>query len=166
MDGDVDVYMDSVQANVLGQVGSSDPSGSTWSSKLVDTYPTMSEDLHNHLASWACWSEKVIRLVMLLAAHSGRFIPTNIHHQVPSRGFVKLLKGKDTFHRMLKNNNRDWRHGPVVCQSTPTDAPRIEQGDARTTLTINRKRTDDLEVHVREHYSLLLYQVSYIAVGS
>lgn len=132
----------------------------------MDTYPTMPEDLHHHLASWARWSEKVIRLVMLMAVHSRKFIPTNIHHQVPGRWFVKLPKGKDTFQRMLKNKNRDWRHGPVGCQSPPTDGPRIERGDARTTLMINRKRTDDLEVHAREHYSLLLYQVSYIAVGS
>lgn len=102
---------------------------------------------------------------MLMAAHSGRFIYTNIHHQVPGRWFVKLPKGKDTFQRVLKNKNRDWRHGPVVCQSTPTDAPRIRRVDARTTLMINRKWTDDLEVHAREHYSLLLDQVGYLAVG-
>ena len=107
MDGDVDAYMDSVQANVLGQVRWSDPSGSTWSSKLVDTYPTMSEFVHHHLASWACWSEKVIRLVMLMAVHSRKFMHTNMHHQVPGRWFVKLVKAKDTFQRMLKNQNRD-----------------------------------------------------------
>ena len=107
VDGDVDAYMDSVHANVLGQVRWSDPSGSTLSSKLVETYPTMSEFVHHHLASWACWSEKVIRLVMLMAVHSCKFIPTNIHHQVPGIWFVKLVKAKDTFQRMLKNQNRD-----------------------------------------------------------
>lgn len=39
MDEDVDAYIDSVQANVLGQVRSSDQSWSRLSSKLVDTYP-------------------------------------------------------------------------------------------------------------------------------
>lgn len=114
VDGDVDTYMDSVQANVLGQVGSSDPSRSTWSSKLVDTYPTMPKFVHHHLASWASWSEKVIRLVMFMAVHSRKFIHTNIHHQVPGRWFVKLVKAKDTFQRMLKNQNRDKRHGSMV----------------------------------------------------
>ena len=148
IDGDVDTYMDSVQANVLGQVRSSDPSGSTWSSKLVDTYPTMSEFVHHHLASWACWSEKLIRLVMLMAVPSRKFIHTNIHHQVPGRWFVKLVKAKDTFQRMLKKPKprlTTWVHGGS--HHTPTDAPRIRRGDGcRKEGKLNQTLTDKREM--------------------